>query len=52
MGNVTEHTLPNVTIDEYVFGVSAVDTSGNRSVVSAYVMPPRTKLTYEVLIES
>jgi len=48
VGNVTEHTLPNVTIDEYVFGVSAVDTSGNRSTVSAYVMPPRTKRTYEV----
>jgi hypothetical protein len=48
VGNVTEHMLPNVTIDEYVFGVSAVDTSGNRSLVSAYVMPPRTKRTYEV----
>jgi hypothetical protein len=48
VGNVTEHTLPDVTIDEYVFGVSAVDTGGNHSVVSAYVMPPRTKRTYEV----
>jgi hypothetical protein len=48
VGDVTEYTLANVTIDEYVFGVSAVDTSGNQSVVSAYVMPPRTKQTYEV----
>ena len=48
VGNVTEYTFPNVTIDEYVFGVSAVDTSGNQSVVSAYVMPPRTKSVYEV----
>ena len=48
VGTVTEYTLPNVTIDEYVFGVSTVDTSGNRSLISAYVMPPRTKRTYEV----
>ncbi len=48
VGNVTEHTIPNVTIDEYVFGVSAVDTTGNQSVISAYVMPPRTKRVYEV----
>jgi len=48
VGDVTEHTLPNVTIDESVFGVSAVDTSGNRSTVTAYVMPPRTKRVYEV----
>jgi hypothetical protein len=48
VGDVTEHTFPNVTIDESVFGVSAVDTSGNRSPVTAYVMPPRTKRTYEV----
>ncbi len=48
VGNVTEHTFPDVTIDEYVFGVSAVDTEGHESVVTAYVMPPRTKRTYEV----
>jgi len=48
VGKATEYTFPNVTIDEYVFGVSAVDTEGNRSVVTAYVMPPRTQRTYEV----
>ena len=48
VGNVIEHTFPNVTIDEYVFGVSALDTDGNESVITAYVMPPRTKRTYEI----
>ncbi len=48
VGNVTEHTFPDVTIDEYIFGVSAVDTDGYESVVTAYVMPPRSKRTYQV----
>src|SRR5690606_17283533 len=32
-GNVTEHTLENVVIDNYLFGVAAVAPAGNESVV-------------------
>ena len=41
-GNVTEIVLPDVSIDDYVFGVAAVGPGGHESVVSAYVTPPRT----------
>jgi hypothetical protein len=34
VGNVTSYTLNGVTEDNYLFGVRAVDTDGNRSVVS------------------
>lgn len=44
-GNVTEYTLPDVSIDEVVFGVTAVDRDGNESLVSAYVQAPRQKRT-------
>jgi hypothetical protein len=47
-GMVTEYTLENVTIDEFVFGVSAIDKDGNESLTSAYTMAPRNKRTYEV----
>ena len=47
VGNTTEHTFSKVTIDEFVFGVSAVDSEGNESLISAYVMPPRRKSTYQ-----
>ncbi len=43
VGNVTEYTLPDVSIDEYVFGVKAVDKDGNESLVSPYVQTPRPK---------
>lgn len=33
VGNVTEHTLRNIIIDNYVFGVAAVARDGNESVV-------------------
>ncbi|MFQ5570744.1 MAG: M20/M25/M40 family metallo-hydrolase [Rhodothermales bacterium] len=33
VGNVTEHTLENLVIDNYLFGVAAVGTDGNESVV-------------------
>ena len=36
MGHVKELTLPDVSIDEYVFGVKAIDKNGNESLVSAY----------------
>lgn len=46
VGNVTEYTLEKVTIDEYVFGVSAVNKDGNESLISAYTMAPGSKRTY------
>jgi hypothetical protein len=41
VGNVTEYRLPNMNIDDWVFGVAAVDAAGHESTVSAYVMAPR-----------
>jgi hypothetical protein len=35
-GNVTEFVLPNVSIDDGVFGVAAVSADGNESLTSAY----------------
>jgi len=34
--------LPNMQIDDYVFGVASVDSTGHESFVTAYVTPPRT----------
>jgi hypothetical protein len=42
VGNVTTFVMPNIQIDDYVFGVAAVDAAGHESFVSAYVTPPRT----------
>jgi hypothetical protein len=39
VGNVTTYTLPNVSIDDVVIGVKAVDRDGNQSVVSCYTEP-------------
>lgn len=47
IGDTTEYVLKNISIDEYVFGVSAVDKKGHESLISAYVMPERTKRSYE-----
>jgi hypothetical protein len=41
VGNVTRFTFPNVSIDDYVFGVAAVSADGHESLVSAYVSPVR-----------
>jgi hypothetical protein len=41
VGNVTNVVLPNMQIDDYVFGVAAVDANGHESFVSAYMSPPR-----------
>ena len=41
VGNVTEFVLPNVSIDDFVFGVSAIGAGGHESLVSAYVSPLR-----------
>lgn len=44
VGNVTNLVLRNLQIDDYVFGVAAVDATGHESFVSAYVSPPRTEM--------
>jgi hypothetical protein len=41
VGNVTNLVLPNIQIDDYIFGVAAVDAAGHESFVTAYVTPPR-----------
>jgi hypothetical protein len=41
VGNVTNVVLPNMQIDDFVFGVAAVDPQGHESSVTAYVTPPR-----------
>jgi Peptidase family M28 len=41
VGNVTGVVFPNMQIDDYVFGVAAVDAQGHESFVTAYVTPPR-----------
>jgi hypothetical protein len=42
LGNVTSVILPNMQIDDYVFGVASIDAGGHESFVTAYVSPPRT----------
>jgi Peptidase family M28 len=42
VGNVTSLLLPNMQIDDYVFGVAAIDAAGHESFITAYVTPPRT----------
>jgi len=41
VGNVTRFQLPNMSIDDWVFGVAAVGADGAESLVSAYVSPVR-----------
>jgi len=41
VGNVTEYTFPKMNIDDWVFGVAAIDAAGHESTISAYVTPPR-----------
>jgi hypothetical protein len=39
VGNVTTYTMPDVSIDDIVIGVKAVDRDGNQSLVSCYSEP-------------
>jgi hypothetical protein len=39
VGNVTSYTMPDVSIDDVVIGVKAVDREGNQSIVSCYTEP-------------
>jgi len=41
VGTVTEYTFPKMNIDDWVFGVAAIDAAGHESSISAYVTPPR-----------
>lgn len=49
VGNVTTIVLPNMQIDDYVFGVAAVGAGGHESFVTAYVSPPRAGMTIRVI---
>jgi Zn-dependent M28 family amino/carboxypeptidase len=48
VGKVNEFTLENVSIDDVVFGVKAVDNDGHESLVSAYIMKPSAARKVEV----
>src|SRR6202451_1922275 len=39
VGNVTSYTMPDVSVDDVVIGVKAIDKDGNQSVVSCYAEP-------------
>ena len=41
VGNVTTVILPNMQIDDFVFGVASIDAGGHESFVTAYVSPAR-----------
>lgn len=43
VGHVTEYTLRDISIDDYIFGVAAVGPEGHESMVSAFVRPPRAR---------
>jgi hypothetical protein len=47
VGDVDGLTLPDISIDDYVFGVAAVGPGGHESLVSAYVRPPRPRSEVE-----
>jgi len=48
VGLMNEYVLEGVSIDAVTFGVKAVDREGHESLVSAYVIPPRPRATFEV----
>jgi hypothetical protein len=49
VGNLTEVVMPSVSIDDFVFGVAAVDADGHESLVSAYVNPNRPDAPVQTL---
>jgi hypothetical protein len=51
VGNVTNLVLPNMQIDDYVFGVAAIDAAGHESTVSAYVTPPRASTPIKTVVK-
>src|SRR4029079_12500058 len=49
VGNVTEFTLPNVSIDDFVFGIAAVGADGHESLTTAFVSPLRQSADVKVV---
>lgn len=49
VGSVTEFVLPNLSIDDFVFGVSAIGADGHESLTSAYVSPVRQSADVRVV---
>jgi pectin methylesterase-like acyl-CoA thioesterase len=49
VGNVTQFTLPGLSIDDWVFGVAAIGADGTESLVSAYVSPTRRMTEVKVV---
>jgi hypothetical protein len=47
VADTTGLTLPNISIDDYVFGIAAVGPGGHESLVSPYVRPPRPNTPVE-----
>ncbi len=43
-----EHRFRGMSIDEWAFGVKAIDRDGNESLVSPYVAPERKRVKYEL----
>ena len=41
--------MPGVSVDDFVFGVAAVDAEGHESLVSAYVNPDRPDAPVQTL---
>jgi hypothetical protein len=52
VGKVTEYTLPQVSIDDVILGVKAIDKDGNESLVSAYVAQPYRRTPIQLLDEA
>ena len=48
VGPVTQFVMPDVSIDDFVFGVAALGADGSESLVSAYVNPPRAESVVKV----
>jgi hypothetical protein len=42
VGHITHFVLPNVSIDDFVFGVSAIGADGHESLIGAYVSSVRS----------
>lgn len=49
VGDVGEHVLRDISIDDYIFGVAAIGPEGHESLVSAYVRPPRAAVEIRTL---
>jgi hypothetical protein len=48
VGSGTQFVMPDVSIDDVVFGVAALGADGSESLVSAYVNPPRGETVVKV----